>query len=388
MTVEIRPLGDLCNLRCKYCYENPLRDHNLPKGKPDWEIIKKQLKQHNSHFTVFGGEPLLVPIKDLEEIWKFGKENWKQNGIQTNGSLITQQHIALFKQYSVHVGFSIDGPRMLNDARSAPSGRLSATRFMTNRSNSNILKLLTEKIPCSLICTLSQMNASRDRLPELVEWFKELEEAGLTTCRLHLMENNDADDLVLEDDELADTLYFLYEFSKTSKIKFDLFSEMEERLRTGAGGTCVYQECDPCNTRAVQGVGPDGEATNCGRTNKEGIDFLKAGSYQNTRSYVLRATEQEDGGCRDCTYWYACQGNCPGTGDNGDWRNRTTHCTVLKRMFGHISRDKEIKLLTNKDLGRDPYDHCNGHGDHTNNRPHGDSPHGDRTELPRLEVRR
>ena len=159
---------------------------------------------------------------------------------------------------------------------------------MTNLSNSNLLKLLTEKIACSLICTLSKMNASRERLPKLVEWLKDLEDAGLQSCRLHLMENNNADDLVLEDDELADTLYFLYEFSKKSNIDFDLFKEMEERLRTGKGGTCVYQECDPCNTRAVQGVGPDGEATNCGRTNKEGIDFLKARTYESTRSYQTR----------------------------------------------------------------------------------------------------
>ena len=387
MTVEIRPLGDRCNLRCQYCYENPLRDYNLPKGKPDWEVIKKRLKQHNTNFTVFGGEPLLVPIKELEEIWKFGKENWKRNGIQTNGSLITPKHIVLFRRYSVHVGFSIDGPRSLNDARRAPSGTLSATRRLTSRSNANLLRLLTEKIRCSLICTLSKMNASRERLPELVQWFKELEGAGLKNCRLHMMENNDADDLVLEDDELADTLYFLYEFSKKSKICFDLFTEMEQRLRTGTGGTCVYQECDPCNTRAVQGVGPDGEATNCGRANKEGIDFLKSRTIENTRSYVLRVTRQEDRGCRGCPYWYACKGNCPGTGINGDWRNRTSHCAVLKRLFGYISRDKEIKLLESLPEFQSNSDHINTHGDHTNNRPHGDSPHGDSTKLPRLEVR-
>ena len=68
MTVEIRPYGDKCNLRCRYCYENPLRDHNLPKGKPDYAKIKTELEKYNTDFTIFGGDPLVIPIEELEDL--------------------------------------------------------------------------------------------------------------------------------------------------------------------------------------------------------------------------------------------------------------------------------------------------------------------------------
>ena len=40
--------------------------------------------------------------------------------------------------------------------------------------------------------------------------------------------------------------------------------------------TCVWNACDPYTTRAVQGIEGHGQRSNCGRTNKDGIDFVKA----------------------------------------------------------------------------------------------------------------
>ena len=81
---------------------------NVPRN---WERVQKQL---TGEFTVFGGEPLLAPIEHLEEVWKFGFERYGKNGIQTNGTLITDQHIDLFKRYNVQIGISVDGPGLHN----------------------------------------------------------------------------------------------------------------------------------------------------------------------------------------------------------------------------------------------------------------------------------
>jgi uncharacterized protein len=72
-----------------------------------------------SDFSVFGGEPLLAPISHLREVFDYGLAKFGKNGIQTNGSLITDEHIALFLKYNVHVGISIDGPGALNSVRCA-----------------------------------------------------------------------------------------------------------------------------------------------------------------------------------------------------------------------------------------------------------------------------
>src|SRR5262245_41911129 len=108
MTVEVTPLGIACNLSCTYCYQTPMRDAgNLGAGQYDREAMKDAIRRTGQAFTVFGGEPLLVPLPDLEELFRFGleaytarlaqnaKQNQQPNGIQTNGALITDEHIAL-----------------------------------------------------------------------------------------------------------------------------------------------------------------------------------------------------------------------------------------------------------------------------------------------------
>ena len=61
------------------------------------------------------------------------------------------------------------------------------------------------------------------------------------------------------------------------RLKFDLFAEMR-RLLMGRDhrSSCVWNACDPYTTRAVRGVEGYGERSNCGRTNKDGVDFAKA----------------------------------------------------------------------------------------------------------------
>ena len=42
--------------------------------------------------------------------------------------------------------------------------------------------------------------------------------------------------------------------------------------------TCIWNVCDPLHHRAVRGIEGHGQPSNCGRTNKDGIDFVKARS--------------------------------------------------------------------------------------------------------------
>jgi hypothetical protein len=117
MSVEVRPLGVKCNIQSQYCYQNPQRDAGNIPNEFDVPKMKAALDRAGSNFTIFGGEPLLVPEPVLEELLAFGKERFGTNGIQTNGTLINDRFIELFKKYSVQVGISVDGPEELNDVR-------------------------------------------------------------------------------------------------------------------------------------------------------------------------------------------------------------------------------------------------------------------------------
>jgi uncharacterized protein len=341
MTVELRPFGVKCNIQCQYCYQNPQREAGNIASSYDLEKMKAAVEVEGTHFSLFGGEPLLMPVGDLESLWRWGEERFGKNGIQTNGTLINDRHIALFKTYKVQVGISIDGPDELNDARWA--GSLIRTREATRKAHSAIDRLCSEGIPPSIIVTLHRANATRENLPRMNEWLRHLEYLGVTAVRLHALEIESSvvrDNLSLTETELFDAFENFADLQASlTRLRFDVFEDMRKLMMCDDNHTtCVWNACDPYTTRAVRGVEGSGQRTNCGRTNKEGIDFVKSSTAGFERYLALYHTPQEYGGCKNCRFFLACKGQCPGTALDGDWRNRTEHCSVWKRLYGRLEK--------------------------------------------------
>jgi uncharacterized protein len=342
MSVELRPLGVQCNIQCQYCYQNPQRDAGNLTRSYDLDIMKAAILSEGGPFALFGGEPLLVPEPDLESLWSWGLRQFGYNTVQTNGTLINDEHIRMFKAYKVAVGISIDGPGELNDIRW--HGTLAKTREATAKTQRAIEQLCQEGIQPSLIITLHRGNAVADRLPVLHRWFRELERTGVRTARLHLLESENEEirsSFALTVKENIDVLLGCCELQAELRLlRFDLFEDMRRMLLgQDNGAACVWNACDPYTTQAVRGVEGHGQRSNCGRTNKEGIDFVKGDAPGYERYLALYATPQEANGCRDCRFFLMCKGQCPGTAIDGDWRNRTEHCEVWKAVYGRLEAD-------------------------------------------------
>jgi uncharacterized protein len=344
MTVELRPLGVKCNIQCQYCYQNPQRDAGNVPHSYDLEKMKAAIEQEGGPFTVFGGEGLMVPEKDLEQLWAWGLEKFGRNGVQTNGTLMTESLIGAFKRYKVHVGISVDGPGELNDVRW--SGSLERTRELTAKTHEAIERLCREGIAPSIIITLHRGNATRDKLPVMHDWVRHLEGIGVTSVRLHLLE--------VDNEEIrrkyaltpAENLEAMLSFARLEgelrSLKLDVFRDMRLLLSGQDNNTtCVWNACDPYTTRAVRGVEGSGQRSNCGRTNKDGIDFFKADTEGFERYLALYHTPQEYGGCQGCRFFLMCKGYCPGTALEGEWRNRTELCEVLMKLYEYV----ESKML-------------------------------------------
>jgi len=345
MTIELRPLGVKCNIQCQYCYQNPQRDAGNVLHTYDLDKMMAAIADSGQPFTLFGGEPLLLPLPDLERLWAWGYEKFGHNGTQTNATLIQDTHLALFKKYKVHVGVSVDGPGELNDARWA--GSLQRTREATAKTEDVIATLIRENIPMSLIVTLHRANATGVKLPRLLDWFRELDRLGVQSARLHILEVENAliqKKYALTPEENLDALLqFMTLEKEMATLKLDTFRDMRLLLQgKDESVTCVWNACDPYTTRAVRGLEGNGQASNCGRTNKDGIDFVKADQEGFERYLALYYTPQEFYGCRDCRFFMMCKGQCPGTAVNGDWRNRTEHCQVWMSLYEHL----ETELLT------------------------------------------
>jgi uncharacterized protein len=339
MSIELRPLNVLCNIQCHYCYQHPQRDGATPRSEYDMAKMKEALADEGGPFTVFGGEPLLMPLRDLEELWRWGHERFGRNQVQTNGTLINDEHIRLFREYVVHVGISMDGPGDLNDVRW--HGNIENTRKSTEKSQAALERLCTEGIYPSLIITLHRGNAVEERLPRLLDWVRALGECGVRDINLHLLESESSLIRSLYGLSTAQNIKALLAFYELSRevpaFRFELFPGMK-RLLLGDDRftTCVWYACDPYTTRAVRGVEGQGQRSNCGRTNKDGVDFVKAAAPGFERYLALYETPQADGGCQGCRFFMMCKGQCPGTALDGDWRNRTEHCEVWKAIFGAL----------------------------------------------------
>ena len=342
MAVAARPLGIKCNIQCQYCYQNPQRDASNVPHSYDLEKMKSTIEKQGEPFTLFGGEALLVPEKDLEELWSWGLQKYGSNSTQTNGTLINDNHIRMFKQYKVQVGISIDGPGELNDARWV--GTLERTRKATAKTQAAIEWLCQERIPPSLIVTLHRCNATRDKLPIMHDWFRYLESIAISSARLHILEIENESiqrKYALSTEENIEAFLSFSQLEKElTTFKFDVFQEMRNLLLGQDNNTsCVWNACDPYTTRAVQGVEGNGQSSNCGRTNKDGINFTKSSIEGFERYLALYYTPQEYGGCKGCHFFLMCKGECPGSAIGGDWRNRTEHCEVWKRLFQHFEEE-------------------------------------------------
>lgn len=355
MSVELRPLGVRCNIACQYCYQNAHRDAGNGFGSYDLNAMKRAIEEEGGPFHLFGGEPLLMEAADLEEMFRWGLERFGENGLQTNGVLLNDGHLRMFRQYKVRVGLSIDGPGALNDARWA--GTLERTREATRKSERAIERLVGAGIAPGIMIQVSRCNAASERLPEMLAWLRRLDRLGVRSARLHILEvENDAVrekyGMSAEENLLAMTALLDLEKGLGS-LRFDLGGDMKDLLRgEDAEAPCVWRACDPYTTEAVHGVDGDGERHNCGLTDKEGIHFQKPDRAGFERVIALYHTPEEYGGCKGCRFFLACKGQCPGTGIGGDWRNKTEYCAVWKGLFTRI--EAELIAEGAVPLSRDP----------------------------------
>lgn len=347
MSVELRPLGVACNIGCHYCYQNPQREAGNYRQTWDLEKMRASVEREGGPFTLFGGEPLLLPLPALEDLLRWGFEKYGRSGLQTNGVLINDEHLRMFAAYNVDVGVSIDGPGELNDLRWDVN--LERTRRSTERTEANIARLCREHRPPGLIVTLHRKNATPETLPRLHAWIRELEALGIKSVRLHALEV-DAPAMraysLTDEENVGVFLGFARLQSELKTLRFDVIDEMERSLLgRDQHASCVWRACDPYTTEAVRGVEGNGQTSNCGRTNKDGVDFLKADTPGYERYLALMQTPQDEGGCKGCRFFLMCRGQCPGTAIDGDWRNRSELCGLWKRLFIHVEKQLILKNL-------------------------------------------
>jgi len=125
-----KPIGAVCNLGCSYCYylgkKQFYPENNSFKMSDD--ILEAYVSQHiqasydsTIRFSWHGGEPTLLGLdyfRKIVEIQKRFSSSKRRiiNGIQTNGTLLTEEWCRFLAKHEFSIGLSLDGPEKMHDS--------------------------------------------------------------------------------------------------------------------------------------------------------------------------------------------------------------------------------------------------------------------------------
>lgn len=353
MSLHVAP-GTECNLGCTYCYEEPDREIG-DKGKiPNYDmerIMSTLEKFREKHPTttpgLHGGEPLLMDIEDIDHLFGYINEHWEDTPhIQTNGTLIRDEHIELFDRHDVSIGISCDGPPELNRERKVRDvDSHEATDENTVKTLRAVSKLREGGIHVGIITVLSERNAGTDeKLDKLLSWIDNLNRMGITGHFNPAIPYEDIQtDISLSPERLKEVYLETIDWMFAEEYRqWGPLNSMVDNLLGNGLRSCVNNKCDVSNAGAAMIVDGDGETTGCGKTwdtyfeGVMGLQGMTTGNeygerverYDMLKQLPGPYTEDEPdlGGCKGCKYWNICQGGCPSAGINDDWRNRTIWC--------------------------------------------------------------
>lgn len=175
---------ETCNLNCKHCFTNGI---NGPKIF--WEVdkisdwLKRFRKEKDSiddtaHCEFHGGEPFLVPVDQMRQVWDECKDLWENMswGCTTN---------LTFKLYDEHLDF-IKGP-LGNRLGTSWDPKI---RFANNKQyllwHSNVKRLLREGVTIRLFISVTKDTISYDPIV-LLRWIRRL---GVQEVSFERLTNN------------------------------------------------------------------------------------------------------------------------------------------------------------------------------------------------------
>ncbi len=333
----VKPASADCNLRCAYCFylsKSRLYPESKTHRMSD-EVLNRLIAGYMStpqpqhSFAWQGGEPTLMGEEFFRRVVHLQQKHGGPgarvaNGLQTNGTLITESMAKHLATYNFLLGVSVDGPPDVHDRyRRTAGGRGSHAEVMRT------VDLLTRhKVEFNHLVLVSDVNVGRGR-----EVYRYLKGRG---CLHHqyipCVEFDEAGNPMpysITGEEWGGFLWAIYdEWIRTDarKVSVRLFDSIIERLVLGQASLCDMR--DRCDSYYL--VEHNGDVYPC--------DFfaepdLRLGNVmENSWEEMQRSAvgvsfgEQKgewDAECGDCRYIELCAGDCPKNRFIADRNHRT-----------------------------------------------------------------
>lgn len=325
-TVLLKPVGDMCNMACSYCYERErLRfSHQKKMRLEDMRRIVENLMCDGSNVQeifLHGGEPLLAGIEFFEALVnevnsRFG-EGKISFGVQSNATLINDEWIEFFHRHEFRVGVSIDGDSSIHDRhRVFPNGNGSF-----NAVRENISKLTGRVSNVGAIAVVTKRTMQERNSAARI--FEALSELGIQYIDVHpaLTVHDVAGSAANDNPSPRDFASFMgdllsvWRCSQDTRVRVRNIENVLENLSVVPSDTCYSS--GRCGQ--ILGIEPDGRVAPCTRPfSKHSIlgNALEDSIFAIERGRANKEfLDQEARGrskTKGCEWHSLCgQGNCP-----------------------------------------------------------------------------
>ena len=371
--VMAKPAGALCNLACRYCYYTEKQQLYKQPGQTasmamSDEMLETFVKQYIEAqpagpvlFTWHGGEPMMRPItfyrRALELQRKYAGGRAIDNCLQTNGTLVTDDWARFLHDNHFLVGVSIDGPQRLHDAyRKSRMGRPSWRGVMQGIDLLNrhgvewnamaVANKLTAENPLEFYHFFKQIGCRFLQFTPVVERYYRHPDGR------HLAAPTDGAVAQLTDfsitpgawGEFCCTIFDEWVRHDVGETFVQLFDATLANWMGMTPGVCSLAEtCGHATALEHNGdlyacdhyVFPEFKLGNIRHTPLSTLTKLPALKQfgQNKRDLLTRE-------CRECTYRFACHGECPRNRFARSTDGEEGHnylCAGYRRFFTHVA---------------------------------------------------
>ena len=380
--IMIKPVGSLCNLRCRYCYYLDKADiYGGKEPRMTCEMLETFIREYIAAndvpevlFNWHGGEPLLMGLDfyrkaiQLQEKYASGKRI--RNALQTNATLVTAEWAAFFRENGFLIGVSLDGPRDVHDCYRAGKGGGSTFERVVK----GIAELYKAGVDYNIMTTVNSKSEGRG-----LEIYQFLKGAGTRFIQfMPVLEHVKDGRIVSPDEEGSQIAPWSVSAEGFGRFLCDIFdywvrhdvgsvfiNQFDSTLAMWCGeqpGTCTFAQT--CGGNSV--IEHNGDLYPCDHFVYE--DY-RIGNVLETDLRTLMASEKQirfgidkrnglPKKCVTCRWYFACHGECPkhrfNRTDSGE-PGLNALCDGYNMFFSHVAPYMErMKQLLSE--GRPPAD--------------------------------
>lgn len=362
-----------CNLNCRYCCVGDVVGHSVISETTIDNLFRKLADYTTeSHIVWHGGEPLIAGLpfykKVVELQAKYPNHRFK-NGIQTNGTLLTDEFLDFFQANNFSIGFSIDGCQISHNMNRPFKGG--------NDTFDIIFKWYKEAerrgMHPGAICVINANTAKY--IKEIYAFAKNDKVAFKFNPQYPAGRASLNVDLGLDDEQLAKAYIELFDLwfddAQGERAYINLFDNFVGGITkiTNNQTSSIYgYDCAWANRcqKSFIGLSTDGDVFPCGKFVDQ-IDFLYGNINDDItlekmldndiRKQFLTRHEEGVKECKNCRYLKLCSSGCPHTAHlfTGNLFSKNPFCKSNMLLFEHIEK-RLLEYNKFKDIFIEPVD--------------------------------